>query len=68
MEIKDRNGQVIKVVDLQLALLQADDYRHYRHADPAYRENDAVLATYWEDIYQKLLLLEQENDDTLHKG
>jgi hypothetical protein len=46
------------MTDLKLALLQADDYRHYRHADPAFAATDEVLATYWGDIYQKLLLLE----------
>jgi hypothetical protein len=65
MEITDRNGQVITIDDLQLALLQADDFRHYRHSDAAFAEKDELLATYWEDIYQKLLLLEQENNDTL---
>jgi hypothetical protein len=58
MEIIDINGRVIQVTDLKLSLLQADDYRHYRHADPAFAAKDEVLATYWGDIYQKLLLLE----------
>ncbi len=29
MEIIDINGKVIQVTDPKLALLQADDYRHY---------------------------------------
>ncbi|SEO79103.1 hypothetical protein [Mucilaginibacter sp. OK283] len=58
MEIIDMNGKVIQVTDLKLSLLQADDYRHYRHTDPAFAAKDEVLATYWSDIYQKLLLLE----------
>ncbi|MBS7565504.1 hypothetical protein KHS38_13915 [Mucilaginibacter sp. Bleaf8] len=57
MEITDLKGQRINVPDLELAILQADDYRHYRHADPAYAASDQKLQAYWEDMYQKLLAL-----------
>ncbi len=33
--IIDLNGKEIAVTDLSLALMQADDYRHYRVGDPS---------------------------------
>lgn len=57
MEIKDLTGKTIRVTDLDLAILQADDYRHYRRADPVYTEQNAALQAYWQDIYEKLLKL-----------
>lgn len=56
MKITDLEGREIEVTDLQLALLQADDYRHYRVANPS--EHHLYVYKYWEDIYQKLLILE----------
>jgi hypothetical protein len=58
MKIIDTEGKVIEVENLALALLQADDYRHYRVATPT--ENDFKRYAYWEDIYQKLLKLKTE--------
>jgi hypothetical protein len=57
MRIIAIDGQEIIVTDLDLAIMQADDYRHYRHTDPAYARSDQKLMDYWEDIYQKLLAL-----------
>jgi hypothetical protein len=58
MEIADLEGKEITVTDLPIALMQADDYRYYRVSNPS--EHDLYLYKYWEDIYQKLLLLEME--------
>jgi hypothetical protein len=58
MTIIDLNGHEIEVTDLQLALMQADDYRHYRLTNPTILSQK--LQTYWEDFYQKLLQLQQE--------
>ncbi|QJD94358.1 hypothetical protein HH214_08895 [Mucilaginibacter robiniae] len=57
LTITDLHGQTIEITDLQLALLQADDYRHYRRLDAAYEEEDEQLQVYWEDVYQKLTAL-----------
>jgi len=59
VKIKDIEGKIITVENLQLALLQADDYRYYRHTDPGFAEFDNKQRAYWEDIYQKLLALQQ---------
>jgi hypothetical protein len=58
MTITDLDGKKITVTDLKLAILQADDYRHYRVNDPS--EYQVDLYKYWEDVYQKLLLLDTE--------
>jgi len=43
-------------------LLQADDYRHYRHTDPGFSDFDDKQQAYWEDIYQKLLALSEQSN------
>jgi hypothetical protein len=62
MKIKDVGGKIITVENLQLALLQADDYRHYRHTDPRFAEFDTKQQAYWEDVYQKLLALSEQSN------
>jgi hypothetical protein len=57
IKITDLNGFDLEIDDLQLAIMQADDYRHYRHLDPAFQNADERLHKYWEDIYQKLIQL-----------
>jgi hypothetical protein len=56
MKITDLDGQEIEVTDLALAILQADDYRHYRATNPS--PMHLHLMDYWEDFYQKLLQLD----------
>ncbi|MDB5143426.1 MAG: hypothetical protein JWQ66_2139 [Mucilaginibacter sp.] len=60
MHIIDLNGNKIGITDLQLAIMQADDYRHYTISAPEAQEFSAKQKAYWEDAYQKLLLLEKE--------
>jgi hypothetical protein len=57
MTITDLDGREIEVTDLALALLQADDYRHYRVTNPT--PMHLRLQDYWEDFYQKLLALDK---------
>ena len=59
MKIKDLNGCDVEVENLQLAIMQADDYSHYEHFDPKYKEADAERKIYWQDIYQKLVQLRE---------
>ncbi|MCS3732350.1 hypothetical protein [Mucilaginibacter dorajii] len=60
MKIIDLDGKEMTVTDLELAIMQADDYRHYRHTDPSFKLLDEGLQAYWEDVYQKLLMLKNE--------
>lgn len=48
------------IENLELAILQADDYRYYRHSDPTFNKLDEELQAYWEDVYQKLLRLKNK--------
>lgn len=56
MKIIDLDGKEIEVTDLALAIMQTDDYRHYRVAAPT--PHQLYLYSYWEDCYQKLLILD----------
>jgi hypothetical protein len=58
MNITDINGIDLEIENLQLAIMQADDYRHYEHLNPKNRQADDERKAYWEDVYQKLLTLE----------
>jgi hypothetical protein len=60
MKILDLNGKIIEVENLDLAIMQADDYRHMKHNDPAFTKLDETLNAYWDDVYQKLLKLRRE--------
>jgi len=55
MEITDLAGNKITVTDLRLAIMQADDFRHYRVENPS--AHHEYLTAYWEDMYQKLIRL-----------
>jgi hypothetical protein len=53
-------GKEIEVTDLSLAMIQADDFRHYATADPGQFDFFQKQQAYWEDVYEKLLLLDQD--------
>jgi hypothetical protein len=55
--IIDLEGKEIEVTDLKLALMQADDFRHYSTIDPGQVEFCLKQQLYWEGIYQKLARL-----------
>jgi hypothetical protein len=58
MEIIDLEGNEIEVTDLDLAIMHADDYLHYRVNEPA--KIHLHLYAYWEDLYQKICRLKNE--------
>jgi hypothetical protein len=64
--ITDLDGMKIEVTDLPLALMQADDYRNYRVSDPS--SYQLHLYEYWEDFYQKLLILANEIKEEKEQG
>ena len=64
MKITDLNNQEIEITDLQLAIMQADDYRHYRHSGTDAEISNRNRQIFWQDIYDKLLkLTETQSDD-----
>ena len=56
MTITDLYGNVFEIDDPVLALMQADDYRNYRHSDKAL---EARQQAYWQDRYFKLLAIQK---------
>lgn len=58
LKITDLYGFELEIDNLQLAIMQADDYRHYRHLDPKFSTADERLQHYWNDVYEKLLTLQ----------
>ena len=60
MSIRDLDGKEIAVTDLAMAIMQADDYRHYQLNGSRHTAFNRKQQAYWEDVYQKLLLLEKE--------
>jgi hypothetical protein len=60
LKITDTEGREIEITDLDLALMQADDFRHYRHLNPEMAAADTRLQAYWENLYQQLLKIKHE--------
>lgn len=57
MKITDQNGQQIEITDLNKAVAQANSFRTFCHQGPAQENQDRYLQAYWQDVYEKLLLL-----------
>ena len=55
MTIMDMNGKPIEVSDLDLAILQADDFRHYQLDGMEHIAFNNRQQEYWNDVYQKLM-------------
>jgi len=62
MTILDINGAEIQIADLSLAIMQADDFRHYSTTQPENLDFFRKQQAYWEDIYQKLILLQTQDE------
>ncbi len=60
MYLTDLNGKQIEITDLEAAIEQADDYRHWHHTDVAYAELDRRLQAYWQHIYEQILTLKNK--------
>lgn len=67
MNIKDLNGQPIEVTDLDLAIMQADNYRHYRRSAEEFAEADKRLQNYWQHLYEVLVELRKSLPPTDNK-
>jgi hypothetical protein len=62
LKVTDINGKVIEISDLDLAIIQADDFRHYSTTQPEQIKFVLKQQAYWEDIYQKLILLQADGE------
>jgi hypothetical protein len=63
LQIVDLDANVISITDLNLALMQADDFRRYETNDPEQTAFFCKRQVYWEDFYQKLLALSINMDE-----
>lgn len=63
MYITDINGKHITVTDLKTAIKQAEAFKGYKHENPGFEEMDNMLQEYWSDVYEKLLRLQQAQED-----
>jgi hypothetical protein len=61
MYIIDQKGKGIEVNDLSLAIMQADDYRHYRWGGSAHADFNSRQQACWEDFYLKLMILAEQS-------
>ncbi|MDQ0640196.1 hypothetical protein QF042_003761 [Pedobacter sp. W3I1] len=57
MKVIGLAGRPIRVNDLETAITEADRFRNQYHEDPRFAELDKRLRAYWEDFYQKLIVL-----------
>lgn len=60
MKITDNKGCEIIVTDLNAAVKQADDFRQMKHKNEGYEILDSSLNEYWQDIYEKLMALKEQ--------
>jgi hypothetical protein len=65
MEIKDLQCKVMKVTNLQLSIIQVQQYLSYRYEQ---REKSLIdfehqRLTYWRDVYKQLVVLRYEQSD-----
>ncbi|WP_268223542.1 hypothetical protein [Sinomicrobium oceani] len=63
MYITDSNGKQITITDLKAAIERAKAFKTYRHENPGFAELDDMLQHYWTDVYEKLLQLQQAQED-----
>lgn len=59
MKVIDMDGNTVTVMDLDMAIKQAGEYRHYRHEDEQYRDYDRQRQAYWQHMYMELLKIKQ---------
>jgi hypothetical protein len=56
-EIIDLAGNQVIVEDLEAAIRQTDLFRNLYHDEAGFEKLDQRLNAYWEDFYQKLIVL-----------
>jgi len=60
MKITDINGKEITVTDLNSALKQAKEFVNVQHTDEQFKQLDDNLKLYWQDIVEKLEVLQNQ--------
>jgi hypothetical protein len=57
IQIEDRNGENIEVLNLAEAIKQADYFRNFAHEDKLFEKFDKKRQAYWQDMYEKLVAI-----------
>nr|WP_315246692.1 hypothetical protein [uncultured Flavobacterium sp.] len=55
IQIEDKNGENIEVLNLAEAIKQADYFRNFAHTDKLFEKFDLKRQAYWQDLYEKLM-------------
>lgn len=55
IQIEDKNGEIIEVLNVAEAIKQADYFRNFAHTDKLFEKFDRKRQAYWRDIYEKLI-------------
>jgi hypothetical protein len=55
IQVEDKDGKTITVTNLPEAVQQADYFRQLSHTDKAFKRFDQERQSYWQDLYEKLL-------------
>lgn len=63
MEIKDLHENIVVITDLKTAIRQAKLYKSFRHKNPGFTKMDKHLKAYWTDIYNKLIILQNDKSN-----
>lgn len=60
MTVTDLNGFVVKVTNLDEAILQAEAFKEFCQEDETFSDFDKKQRAYWTDLSEKLKTLKQE--------
>lgn len=60
LKFTDLYGNKIPAMYLDETIKKADYYRFFSNNDPALAEYDKQMQYYWQDVYEKLVLLKLE--------
>lgn len=63
MTVTDLNGFVIKVANLDEAILQAEAFKAFCHENERFSDFDKKQQAYWTDLFGKLKTLKQEQNE-----
>ncbi|MCC9066015.1 hypothetical protein ACHRV1_15955 [Flavobacterium aquidurense] len=57
IQIEDKNGENIEVLNLAEAIKQADYFRSFSHTEKLFEKFDKKRQAYWQDLYEKLVAI-----------
>lgn len=57
IQIEDKNGEIVEVLNLAEAIKQADYFRNFSHTEKLFEKFDKKRQAYWQDLYEKLVAI-----------